>query len=123
MKKNFLIAGSVFITFLIVSVLAIFISGAKFAYGQASFGAQTQQLINALKVQENYRATTGDNAEVDADTLTIVNDTQLLAQKFNANANAAYPSKFDLREADLDGNGAVRNYVTSVKFQNPWGSC
>ncbi len=35
-----------------------------------------------------------------------------------------YPSKFDLRNVDTDGDGeGDRCYVTSVKFQNPYGTC
>ena len=36
---------------------------------------------------------------------------------------APLPEKFDLRHADLDGDGVYRNYVTPVKFQNPFGTC
>lgn len=34
-----------------------------------------------------------------------------------------YPKKFDLREADKNGDGVTENYVTSVKYQNPFGTC
>ena len=36
---------------------------------------------------------------------------------------AKMPEKFDLRAADLDGDGEKENYVTSVKLQSPFGSC
>ena len=38
------------------------------------------------------------------------------------NENSEYPEKFDLRSADLDGNGA-KNYVTPVKDQGYFGAC
>ena len=34
-----------------------------------------------------------------------------------------YPAAFDLRSVDTDGDGVMENYVTSVKYQNPFGSC
>lgn len=34
-----------------------------------------------------------------------------------------YPKKFDLREADKNGDGVSENYVTSVKYQTPFGTC
>lgn len=34
-----------------------------------------------------------------------------------------FPEKFDLRNVDTDGDGVGENYVTSVKFQNPFGTC
>ena len=34
-----------------------------------------------------------------------------------------YPEKFDLRAADKDNDGKTENYVTSVKYQNPFGTC
>lgn len=34
-----------------------------------------------------------------------------------------YPATFDLRAADLNGDGEPENYVTPVKFQNPFGTC
>ncbi len=34
-----------------------------------------------------------------------------------------FPAKFDLRSADLDGDGEPENYVSSVKQQNPFGTC
>lgn len=34
-----------------------------------------------------------------------------------------YPEKYDLRNVDTDGDGIGENYVTSVKFQNPFGTC
>ena len=37
---------------------------------------------------------------------------------------SAYPEYFDLRNVDTDNDGnADSNYVTPVKFQNPFGSC
>ena len=33
------------------------------------------------------------------------------------------PEQFDLRCADLDGDGVYRNYVTPVKYQNPFATC
>ena len=33
------------------------------------------------------------------------------------------PASFDLRSCDLDGDGVKENYVTPVKFQNPFGTC
>ncbi|MDO5328936.1 MAG: hypothetical protein Q4E88_02385 [Coriobacteriia bacterium] len=35
----------------------------------------------------------------------------------------SFPAKFDLRSCDLDGNGELKNYVTSTKLQNTWGNC
>lgn len=34
-----------------------------------------------------------------------------------------YPETFDLRSVDTDGDGVPENYVTSVKYQNPFGTC
>ncbi len=34
-----------------------------------------------------------------------------------------YPATFDLRAADLNGDGEPENYVTPVKRQNPYGTC
>ena len=35
-----------------------------------------------------------------------------------------YPSAFDLRNVDTNGDGiGDKNYVTPVKFQNPFGTC
>ena len=34
-----------------------------------------------------------------------------------------YPETFDLRAVDTDGDGVPENYVTSVKYQNPFGTC
>ncbi len=34
-----------------------------------------------------------------------------------------YPSTFDLRSCDLNNDGIKENYVTSVKLQNPFGTC
>ncbi len=34
-----------------------------------------------------------------------------------------YPATFDLRAADLNGDGQPENYVTPVKRQNPYGTC
>ena len=33
------------------------------------------------------------------------------------------PAKVDLRDYDKDGDGKGENYVTPVKFQNPFGTC
>ena len=35
----------------------------------------------------------------------------------------SYPETFDLRTVDTDGDGITENYVTSVKYQNPFGTC
>ena len=38
--------------------------------------------------------------------------------------SSAYPDHFDLRNVDTDGDGeGDTSYVTSVKFQNPFGTC
>lgn len=34
-----------------------------------------------------------------------------------------YPVNFDLRHVDTNNDGIYENYVTGVKFQNPFGSC
>lgn len=34
-----------------------------------------------------------------------------------------YPASFDLRSVDTNGDGVKENYVTGVKFQNPFGTC
>ncbi|MCQ2796171.1 MAG: hypothetical protein MJ213_02530, partial [Bacilli bacterium] len=34
-----------------------------------------------------------------------------------------YPASFDLRKVDTNNDGKFENYVTGVKFQNPFGSC
>ena len=34
-----------------------------------------------------------------------------------------YPSKFDLRSVDTNNDGIDENYVTDIKFQNPFGTC
>lgn len=34
-----------------------------------------------------------------------------------------YPASFDLRSVDFNNDGKKENYVTDVKFQNPFGSC
>jgi len=34
-----------------------------------------------------------------------------------------YPAVYDLRAVDTDGDGKTENYVTSVKNQNPFGTC
>ena len=34
-----------------------------------------------------------------------------------------YPTSFDLRHVDTNNDGNYKNYVTGVKFQNPFGSC
>ena len=39
------------------------------------------------------------------------------------NENSEYPPKFDLRDADLDGSGEKKNYVTPVKNQGFLGTC
>ena len=41
----------------------------------------------------------------------------------NGTGETSYPATFDLRNCDLNGDGVSENYVTSVKLQNPWGSC
>lgn len=115
--------GSVsFIVLLLLCILCTFCYSVKTAYGHVEFGKQCQQIIDALNVQASHRISTGDNAEIDADTKTVVSDSKLIAQKFGNVTNEVYPASFDLRNVDLDGQGA-KNYVTSVKFQNPWGSC
>ena len=38
-------------------------------------------------------------------------------------ATKALPRTFDLRHVDKNGDGAPENYVSSVKRQNPWGTC
>ena len=44
--------------------------------------------------------------------------------KLKARSDSGYPESFDLRNVDTDGDGAAdSNYVTPVKFQNPFGSC
>ena len=35
----------------------------------------------------------------------------------------SFPSSFDLRNVDTDGDGAGECYVTPVKLQNPYGTC
>lgn len=40
-----------------------------------------------------------------------------------ASAIKDYPASFDLRNVDLNNDGKAENYVTDVKFQNPFGSC
>lgn len=49
-------------------------------------------------------------------------------EKINGKVSASsqrqkYPEKFDLRAVDTDGDGKTENYVTSVKYQNPFGTC
>lgn len=68
------------------------------SYG-IDYGEQTNSIINALRNHTDYSST--DKVAV----------------------NNSFPSKFDLRHCDLDGNGQYKNYVTSVKQQNPWGNC
>lgn len=34
-----------------------------------------------------------------------------------------YPNTFDLRNVDFNSDGIKENYVTDIKFQNPFGSC
>ncbi len=38
-------------------------------------------------------------------------------------SDSGYPEEFDLRSVDLDGDGEKENYVSSVKLQNPFGTC
>ena len=38
-------------------------------------------------------------------------------------AAASFPSRFDLRACDTNGDGVMENYVTPVKLQNPFGTC
>ena len=38
-------------------------------------------------------------------------------------APSSYPAAFDLRHADLNGDGQYENYVTPVRLQNPFGDC
>ena len=38
-------------------------------------------------------------------------------------AAASFPSSFDLRACDTNGDGVMENYVTPVKLQNPFGTC
>ncbi|MBR6172807.1 MAG: hypothetical protein IKQ49_06505 [Eubacterium sp.] len=45
-------------------------------------------------------------------------------QQLHASEDADYPSCFDLRNVDTDGDGEGDTcYVTPVKFQNPFGTC
>ena len=46
------------------------------------------------------------------------------AQKKTLRASKSIPEKYDLRNADTDGDGeGDTNLVTPVKFQNPFGTC
>ncbi len=46
-----------------------------------------------------------------------------LSAEAGAMADVSFPTSFDLRAADLDGSGVLKNYVTPVKRQEPFGSC
>lgn len=119
MKKNYFIGISIFVCAFIICAAALFVHSAKVAYGEAEIGQQCQEIINAINAQATYKIETGDNAEVDADTLAVMSDKDLSQINSAALTAPNYPAKFDLRNCDLDGNGQVKNYVTSVKFQNP----
>lgn len=99
------------------------------AYGQNGFGAQTQNIIDAFKLQARHLAEAGVSAPVDSDNQQVGNDVEqaqgIPSDAINSTGGAAnaFPRTFDLRNCDLDGNGQFKNYVTSVKFQNPWGTC
>lgn len=120
-KKLIIMSTSLFIV--AACAISVGVFGAKTAYSQIAFGEQCQKIIDALNLQASNRIQTGENCQVNADTMTVVNDVQLNAKNFSNVANVNYPDKFDLRNCDLDGTGINKDYVTSVKFQNPWGTC
>ena len=65
--------------------------------------------------------------------LAVIASAQVQADAFDfeseEDANAleqaakSFPASFDLRSCDTDGDGVDENYVTPVKFQNPFGTC
>lgn len=120
MKKNYMIRTIIVFLALIIFTITSLLGSQKIASAQNNFGEQCQKIINALNFQANYRTTTGTNTDVDADSLSLINNTNSIKQ--NSQNNINLPNKFDLRNCDLDGQGN-KNYVTSVKNQKPWGTC
>ena len=53
----------------------------------------------------------------------VVPSFQALDDQTAQAASDSYPAQFDLRAVDTDGDGVTENYVTGVKFQNPFGTC
>ena len=95
----------------------------------AAFGAVGGQLrsANTQNVMEEFISTQQEASSTLA--ATQKEDTtqtkEALANGIEAldAANDSYPATFDLRSCDLNNDGENESYVTSVKFQNPWGSC
>lgn len=97
MKIKFKTSVCAFILFVLVICLS---PNVVYAVSNIDFGEQTNSIIDALKADANYCSN----------------------EKLNL-GSIDFPAKFDLRHCDLDGNGQYKNYVTSVKQQNPWGNC
>lgn len=119
MKKKTLISLILSFAIVFVGVFCASLYCIKSAFAQDQLSPQVQSIVDAFKVQASHRIATGDITDVDADSQSVINE----ADKTHNLSNNNYPSTFDLRNCDLDGNGQNKNYVTSVKFQNPWGSC
>ncbi|MDO5328567.1 MAG: lectin like domain-containing protein [Coriobacteriia bacterium] len=58
-----------------------------------------------------------NNVEAKTPQLSQTEDSQIKASR------NSFPEKFDLRDCDLDGTGEHKNYITSVKMQDPYGTC
>lgn len=119
MKKNYItVAVSVFV-FAAIFLISIICSSSKIALAQNDLGQQCKKIIEAINLQASYRLESGDNTDVDADLQKTISNLNV-GKELSSNINDA--SYFDLRNCNLDGTGN-KNYVTSVKFQNPFGSC
>ncbi|MCQ2751975.1 MAG: lectin like domain-containing protein [Coriobacteriales bacterium] len=97
------------------------------AHSKPVLGEQAQSIVDGFELQAQHRVETGDKVAVNATTCEVVDDLVADANNLNTYSNAqldeTFPATFDLRNADLDGTGSTKNYVPSVKFQNPWGTC
>ena len=97
------------LSFFLSAALAVTMMPAMFAGSGPAFAAEKNGGTEPSTLDELAASMVSGDAAFD-----FADGEEMTAQE-------AYPQSFDLRAADL-GDG-VQNYVTPVKFQNPFGTC
>ncbi len=85
--------------------------------GESSEGAAVSKETEMKVLLEDFRAQADDRVKNASKPQAADAVPSASAQK------AKFPSSFDLRSVDTDGDGKAENYVTGVKQQRPFGSC
>ena len=100
-------------TVLLSLLLALSMTPAAFAYGDDGADAGGQDKL----VDETIAELAEQLQDKTKDAYGYIDGGRIKSQ------STSYPKSFDLRKARLNGDLICRNYVTPVKFQNPFGTC